>query len=1097
MNPFESAGRGYTDKRVLEYFSQAQKKSAQVREKALEGILGEIEELDLFSIEQCLYDTFPSICKNATEQIQESISGILLELYKKGYFTQIEGRVHLWLSLFLSHPDRLGKQLLLKLAKEKKLQDILEKNKKSFTKKESHQLILFSIHYRIIETLNCSFLEEVDISSEEELERIERIIIEAEKKQVEIEEIGIVKEFLKRVEEKIRRKAEEVGNKKEKYSKKIYDVKWCLYHLTEEKYSIDELLHELSFLSERVVLLLLRKNAEGFRGKEDLLSRLASFPPELLSLHSNLDVKRESLLEKIIKNNEPEKLEEIELKPEDFPHLNSIGESEKIERILKKLKEKEFEIPQVYEGLSEEKIIRRAALLNHKITEVAPSLVSSVSVEYIQKKNLFMEAVKVFPSEYFKQFMGLFRAEEEIYLCTFHSDLCTERTIEILFENEVFPEELLLSLPSSLHPRLIKELSSSSVHLIREVYEVVKKNISSDLEFAIMSLLYKEPDYRRMQFEKKYTVGHIGVSSEYALYLLERNAIDISSIYEYIVEESEKCKTGYLDIEDDLFVIEDVLSSSLPEQMHSMKIFPNLYDKWRKVLELLEKQEESIKVNTAKVFQEILRVEESIPRITEMSINKKIRKNTLFAQILRSIEFWSVLEKGKAPEMLEEAMNKVSSLVSTRAYSLYLEFLQGATISIDEKLFRDLIREFEEGKEGKEKSILAYIITRSVSSTNTRIEKNYLDVIYKKIMLSLLSLSPRVHSSLLINIPMDAQEIYGISFSHLSARAIEGIQGRMAYNIEKASLAIKTDDFWNAHISSSKRLNVYAPVLKVISQHYANSALNMYGLSQVEEGAVDAEVFYLMFDIPAISDPRKMDAFEWRLFLTICREIRSIPICSLISTMVRAECGWLSFLVRNESRNLEMLGLFSKSFPLLMRIFYENSKKKKEVRKYFSSYVTGQLIKEEVSRPLQGVSLYVKTIADTHIIVAIYKIEDSSIEVNIKFPQDYPLTLPEVNIISCAGIKKQKLQRLMLRIQMVLSEFCRVGEAMALWKVVLDQSVNEEEECGICFFLIDEVTKKFPEAICPHCSNKFHQSCLRRWMLKSKDLCPVCRAEIR
>jgi Ring finger domain len=143
------------------------------------------------------------------------------------------------------------------------------------------------------------------------------------------------------------------------------------------------------------------------------------------------------------------------------------------------------------------------------------------------------------------------------------------------------------------------------------------------------------------------------------------------------------------------------------------------------------------------------------------------------------------------------------------------------------------------------------------------------------------------------------------------------------------------------------------------------------------------------------------------------------------------------------------------------------------------------------------VNMGVVSIGGRHTLAVQYKIEETSLDVHVHFPMDYPLGPAKAEVVRNVGVKRQRLAYLLLRVQALLSEFCRVCEALAFWKVALDRDVDSAGECTICFFIVDETTNSFPIAQCPSCSNRFHRSCLTQWLHKnSARLCPACRSEI-
>ncbi|KAI5185224.1 hypothetical protein NEHOM01_0682 [Nematocida homosporus] len=1085
MNPFEQTTGASVDKRVLTYFTQIQKRSPAARNSGLERILNELEDLDIFSVEQCLFDVLPLLCRDSSETTQALISGILLGLLQKNAFDKLEERVHLWLTLFLNRPDKPGQRVIARLAKSGRLATLLAAQKQKCTIKEHIGIVLLEIKYLGVAEIDQALLERICKSGKpEDVEQLGRLFSKLDQIHPDIQLDTPALHQLVQTLAKFT-------------NKEIVQLKWLLWARTKGKYALSSLEQEIGQIPEEIVLQLVQ--SEVFQelvqvnGLSEFLNQAKRIYPSLLPHLVNLSANRHLVLKRIIRTNPIAALEALEIEEEDFPYLNQLDETKKINKILQSQpKDTPFlSSPLIYTHLTPEEKICRADTLGHTIDQVDPTIPETFTIQQLRNKGILAESIRVFPNAYFKN--ADLTPEEEVYTAAIHPSLCSTQTIDLLFKHNLFPEEILVALPPSLHPYLVQRLANAPKDISKGIYEVVQANISPALEFIILSTLYQEPEYRHKTFTSTYSIPAAGIAPEYALYLLERQALEPTSLYKYLVAEANKCAAGTLDLLSDPFILEDSISPNTPDQKHSSYLFPGLYDRWDKVLAKI-----STSHPDAQLIRQVLSIQETLPDLSPTYTPPKwaTEGSCLFSRVVRSLLFWQAITAGREPALLTNITAKFPQLPTTPIYSLYLNLLLSRPMATDD--LADIPKTIESLKvtNCQERDILLFATVRVYSHTHkTSTSSLDLSSLWTYITTLLPEVSPRVRSYLLQHLP-PTTALFALPFEHLSTQTLRHLQAYLAANPEPASLALKSDSFWTK-ASTSIRLQAYNPVLQAIAHHYANIAFNLYSISQVEQGAVDSEVFYLMFDIPAITNIRQMSPFEWRVFLMICNEIRSIAICTLLSAMVRSECQWLAFLIASETSDLDMLALFARSFPLLTRIFFQSSRRKQLLQRHFINQVSRTIIKEEVSRPLAGVNLKVKTIAQSHIIIATYHIEESVLEVNARFPQDYPLTTPEIKIISCIGVKKQKLQRLVLRIQMLLSEFCRIGEAMALWKVALDQSVNDEEECGICFFLLDEFSKTFPDTICPFCSNKYHQSCLRRWLQKSKNLCPTCRAEIR
>ncbi|KAI5191559.1 hypothetical protein NECID01_1509 [Nematocida sp. AWRm77] len=839
---------------------------------------------------------------------------------------------------------------------------------------------------------------------------------------------------------------------------------------------------------------------------------------------------REFLLRKIAAENSKEDLASLPLKKEDFPFLNTINECAKITYVLEHVQRKEsFAQPEVFVLLSTEETLKRAEALEVSAEKVAPGIWHTLTWKWVRERNLLPTCLKTLPKEFFEKESAHFTEDEWIYTASFHPSLCTTKLLDLLVKHSIFPGEILVSLSQDMFGYFIQELKKASPKMAKEVYRAIEEQreqgaeISTWVEFVLFSLMYTEPEFSSKEFAKQLVLQKEDTySPHYLAYLVQHKGVCHTSLFQHIVEYAHRHAAGALDIMDECLFLENPVSEEGPTYTtHSLFVFGDTQERFKGVFKALETTEAKA---FAQILFEALGTTRSVPDtaldlsiVEDLEYKWTLEGDGLLHRILRSMVFWKDLksrkergdkegkedkeDKGTDHSVLARAQEYCTTPTEHAMFALFVKTLYKECIpysSID-ALEEEVARTVEALAHRKTPSLSLFVYTTAKVLCYAFSSAASLSVHAKRMWGALLQVFAHTHGAVqsfcLLHMPEVGALVFSIDYTYLNSQALEHIQKHLEKNPEAAALAIKTDRFWEVS-QYAHRAGLYRPVLKCIAVHYANAILNMYSMARIEEAAVDSEVFYMMFDIPAISNVKDMGMFEWRLFLSICTEIRSIEICTLVSTMVRAECKWLAFLLSCEKHNLELLGLFAQNFPVLVRIFYQRCKNKKQIREYIVSSLAPSMIKEEASKPLQGVDIRVKTVGGFHILVALYKIEESALEVNIHFPLDYPLTAPDVQIPACVGIRRQRLQRLLLRVKLLLSEFCKISEAMVLWKLALDESMNDVEECGICFFMIEDTSKLFPDEQCPSCSNKFHRICLSKWLKKSHNICPVCRAEI-
>ncbi|KAI5191783.1 hypothetical protein NEMIN01_1674 [Nematocida minor] len=1069
MNPFESIKGGYVDPSVLSYFSLVQKKDVNTRCKALLRIVSDLEKLPVDSVAQCLYDTMPILCRSAQEPIATYISEIFLHVLKKSIEDRRVSSICHWVGMFLARPNKTGYKVVKTLSKNGLLRETLA----AYNRTADLELYIKS------KMVELAFEENVDVC----VEKIKKVKTKSE--------MDMLSKLLSVLEEKKQLSAEirEAALSTAKSQTVDIESKWKLFAVLTTGYTVEELIEDSAKIDDATFSsIVCSKHFEKIvaeYGAASFIQNCAHLPGILFPALLRIVKERKTVLKKLLQSNTTG-FEHIELEIEDFPYANTIGCYNRVNEVLQKAP---IHDTKVYAELTSKEKIIRADILGEKIENISPEVTSQISISFLRREKIFEEGVRVLPVSFFRNEDESFTQEEHIYVAAQHPQLASEKTIDLIFVHKLFIVKILSSLSDDLMAYLMKRIGSEPADVVHEVYELIREHIDTKYEFKLLGKIYTGRNYRKEHFKRKLVLTE-DVEESYLVYLIEREAVDEESVFKHIVQDANKSATGTQDVTDAYIELCEIIENKEATQAASKYVFGNAYSKWKKVLESLADK------NLSTLLKDILCIESALPSLADASLPEWILTQGLVGKIAEGMLFWKDIYSKRMPCVLSALMekkaidegpaeNNAGVLLKEMIIKMYVDVL--ANTPIEESALKNLSKLSVEKLPKEDRAVLAYMLLKIQKSTKQ----------------SLLSISLKdahaLHSrvlSLVIQDSADLQDIEDLDFTHLSKESISHIQTHLESSPEKAAVCIKSDSVWEMG-SNMHRQEMYTPVLKAIAKHYASSILNVYSMSKVEEDAIDSEVFYMLFDIPAIKDIKNMTTYEWRLFLTICSEVRSIEIRSLISAMVRAECKWLAFLISSETKALDLLGLFAKNFPVLARIFFKSSRNARQLQKYFIAQVTPQLIREEASRPLQGVKIKVKTIAETHIVVAMYKIEESELEVNINFPKDYPLSTPEVKVVRCVGVKKQRLQRLLLRIQMIMAEHCRIGEALALWKMALDKAVDEIEECGICFFMVDEATKNFPDASCSKCSNQFHGMCLKKWLERSKNLCPICREEIK
>lgn len=1058
MNPFALIKGGYVDPEVLAHFSLAMKKDESTRCRALQKIVAEIERFPVESVGQCLYDMMPTLCRQTQESSAEHISEIFLHVLRKSESeVRIRSAGH-WIGMFLSRPTKTGYKVVKALRKEGILKDLLAQYRETASTEMYIKSVLVEVS--------------AEGSSEVSIERISK----AETK----EEVHLLNRLVGSLKEKglLTAEIKETALKCAMSTKETQE-KWSILCTVGAGYRIEDVVADSKKIDEKTFLQVV--SSEYFRegvaeyGTELFITGCLRVPCEAFCALLEIAEKREVLLKKVLESNTAG-FEHVRLEKDDFPYVNSLY---CYNRVNEALLASSVRGTAIYSGLSVKEQIIRADLLGEKAEDVIPETIPQTSIDFIRREGIFEEGARTLPSSFFRATEDLSK-EEHIYAVSQHPSLASKKTIDLVFRYKIFILSIISSLSDELMAYFMEKIENEPLDIVREVYDLTDGKIHPRYTFVLLGRLYTNPSYANKEFTSKLVLeGEI--DKGYLMYLIERDGVEEESIYRRIVDEANTNSTGTQELTDQYIIMCEILESTRPAQADSKYLFRRTYSKWKNVLKCLKSE-------TASLLTDILQVECELPLLGKRSIPSWLLGASAVGRIAHGMSFWQKIEQKKTPKVLAALLQDALSAKQERPEGLvieaYIHMLNGtlsaAEIEQVQKIDISLVRN------EKKPIILYFLLQIQIKLKSTQGPTiTYTDA---------QAMHPRLVSLLAQTLPPTGIEL--ANFTDLSREAIQSVQSYLEARPEQAAIAMRTDTLWEK-TANPHRYEAYSPIITAVAKYYANSIINIYSMSKVEEDAVDSEVFFMLFDIPAIGNIKEMTRYGWRLFLAICSKVRSIEIRTLISAMVRAECKWLAFLISSEMSSLDLLGLFAKNFPVLARIFFKSSRNMKRVQSYFVSDVTPQLIREEASRPLQGVKINLKTIAGMHIISAAYKIEESELEVSISFPRDYPLNTPEVKVVRCVGVKKQRLQRLLLRVQMIMAEHCRISEALALWKIALDQAVNEIEECGICFFMVDEVTKHFPDTTCTKCSNQFHGSCLKKWLQRSNNLCPICREEIK
>lgn len=171
--------------------------------------------------------------------------------------------------------------------------------------------------------------------------------------------------------------------------------------------------------------------------------------------------------------------------------------------------------------------------------------------------------------------------------------------------------------------------------------------------------------------------------------------------------------------------------------------------------------------------------------------------------------------------------------------------------------------------------------------------------------------------------------------------------------------------------------------------------------------------------------------------------------------------------------------------------------------RYTAAFVTPQLIAEQVGVVVEAAShlndekFSVKASIASQEVVASLDVEDGHrLELTIKMPSSMPLKAPEARCSKSVGVSESRLRKWLISIAVYLrAQNGTLVDAMLLWKRNVDRQFEGQEECLICYAIIQPANGQLPKLHCRTCRKRFHGQCLYKWFKSSgKSNCPHCQS---
>ncbi|KAJ2112315.1 hypothetical protein IW146_004701, partial [Coemansia sp. RSA 922] len=123
-----------------------------------------------------------------------------------------------------------------------------------------------------------------------------------------------------------------------------------------------------------------------------------------------------------------------------------------------------------------------------------------------------------------------------------------------------------------------------------------------------------------------------------------------------------------------------------------------------------------------------------------------------------------------------------------------------------------------------------------------------------------------------------------------------------------------------------------------------------------------------------------------------------------------------------------------------------------------------------------------------------YTVDDSTLEILVKVPPTYPLSLPVFESLRRVAVNEKRWRCWLVAAQTQMARNCRLDSACAQVLGNIGAHFAGVEDCAICYSAVGVLDNTLPGKQCKTCKNKFHRMCLFKWFNTSnQSTCPLCR----
>lgn len=138
--------------------------------------------------------------------------------------------------------------------------------------------------------------------------------------------------------------------------------------------------------------------------------------------------------------------------------------------------------------------------------------------------------------------------------------------------------------------------------------------------------------------------------------------------------------------------------------------------------------------------------------------------------------------------------------------------------------------------------------------------------------------------------------------------------------------------------------------------------------------------------------------------------------------------------------------------------------------------------------------LEIKASKGVRSVFAGYEIDDTSVQIAIRFPPNYPFYNVKVEGLNRVAVPEKKWRSWLLIVQGAITfSNGSLIDGLTTFRRNVEGSLKGHTECAICYSIISS-DKKTPDKKCGTCKNTFHGNCLFKWFASSnQSSCPLCR----